>query len=116
MRYFIENIITYKSTNKKGREVQEFVGPLNKILVNDENTLDRVKGYIEYQVDLLNHTYRNSSPLVVDDYRSRELIIWTIHVKGNSEKIVARIFIDEVRVVGTTPWAEIIQAKNVEME
>lgn len=116
MKYFIESIITYKSTNKKGREVQEILQPLEKVLLDDEPTLDRVKDYIEYQVDQLNHTYRNSKPLVVDDYRSRGLIIWTIHIEGDREKIVARMFIDEVRVIGTTPWVEVIQSGSVETE
>ena len=47
MRYFIEDIKTYKSVNKKGQALQDFVTPLEQYLVADELSLDALKANID---------------------------------------------------------------------
>lgn len=97
MRYFIESIKTYKSVNKKGRDLQEIVTPLEQYLVTDELSLDALKENIKNHIGLLNQVYPRSRPLVLDDSRCQGIRIWTAQVAGNCDDIAAQIFIKEVR-------------------
>ena len=67
MRYFIEDIKTYKSVNKKGQSLQDFVTPLGQYLVADEPSLDALKANIVNHIEHLNRVYPRSQPLVMDE-------------------------------------------------
>lgn len=96
MRYFIEDVRVYRSVNKKGKELQDFVTPLSKHLVANELSLDALKANIEKHIEQLNRVYPRSKPLVM--YSSRGTwIVWKIYVSGDSNRIVAMIYIREVR-------------------
>lgn len=97
MRYFIEDIKTYKSVNKKGLALQDFVTPLEQYLVADELSLDALKANIENHIVQLNCVYPRSRPLVMDESRGRGYRVWTVCVQGDSDKIAALIYIKEVR-------------------
>lgn len=97
MRYFIENVKTYKSVNKKGQNLQEFVTPLEQYLVADELSLDALKTNIENHLEQLNRIYPRTEPLVLTNSRGRGYRAWTVWVPGNSDKIAAIIYIKEVR-------------------
>lgn len=54
MHYFIDNIKTYASVNKKGRELQIFVQQFDRHLIADECSLDALKCEIEHQIKIIN--------------------------------------------------------------
>ena len=56
MHYFIDNIKTYASVNKKGRELQIFVQQFDRYLIADECSLDALKCDIEHQIKIMNET------------------------------------------------------------
>ncbi len=97
MRYFIEDIKTYKSVNKKGEAFQDFVTPLEQYLVADELSLDALKANIVNHIEQLNRYYSSSRPLVLTVSRGRGYRVWTVWVQGDSDKIAAMIYIKEVR-------------------
>lgn len=97
MRYFIEDVRIYKSINKKGEDFQKFVIPLSQYLVADEHSLDVLKSNIMNHIELLNRTYPRSKPLTLDVSRHLRGQTWKIHVQFDSDKIVAMIYIYEVR-------------------
>lgn len=70
MRYFIEDIKTYKSVNQKWKDLQDFVAPLGQHLVTDELSLDALKANIKNHIEQLNLVYPRSRPLRM--YESRE--------------------------------------------
>lgn len=57
--YFIHYIKTYSSTNKKGRELNEFISKFEDTLIYDELALDTLKQEIENKVTELNLKYPN---------------------------------------------------------
>ena len=54
MRYFIDNIKTYASVNKKGRALQIYVQQFDRHLIADECSLDALKCDIEHQIKVMN--------------------------------------------------------------
>ena len=50
MYFFIDNIKTYASVNKKGRELQLFVRQFDRHLIADKCSLDALKCDIEHQI------------------------------------------------------------------
>lgn len=60
MRYFIDNIKTYASVNKKGRALQIYVQQFDRHLIADECSLDALKCDIEHQIKVMNEKYPRS--------------------------------------------------------
>lgn len=60
MYFFIDNIKTYASVNKKGRELQLFVRQFDRHLIADECSLDALKCDIEHQIKIMNEKYPRS--------------------------------------------------------
>lgn len=97
MRYFIEDVRTYKSVNQKGNDLQDFVVPLIQYLVADELSLDALKANIMNHIEQLNRAYPRSRPLVLYESRGSGYRVWSVHVQGDSDKTAAMIYIKEVR-------------------
>ena len=97
MRYFIETVKTYKSVNRKGKYLQDFITPLEQYLVADELSLDALKADIENRIEQLNRIYSRSRPLVLTVSRNLTERVWRIGVQDDYDKIAALIYIKEVR-------------------
>lgn len=82
--YFIDYIKTYSNTNKKGLELQQFIGQFIQRLVKDDLAMDALKTDIER----LNNAYPRTQPLLLTNYKSVARGQWTVWVKGNCDKMV----------------------------
>ncbi len=57
MMYFIHYLKMYSSTNKKGRELNEFMAKYEDTLIYNELALDALKQEVQNKVDELNRKY-----------------------------------------------------------
>lgn len=55
--YFIDYISSYSNTNKKGRELQQFISRYRQLLVKDQMSMDALKAEIEQEIERLNKAY-----------------------------------------------------------
>ena len=91
MYFFIDNIKTYASVNKKGRELQLFVRQFDRHLIADECSLDALKCDIEHQIKIMNEKYPRSRPVLLEVFNSGKDGQWTILVENDSDSIVCII-------------------------
>lgn len=96
MRYFIDNIKTYASVNKKGRALQIYVQQFDRHLIADECSLDALKCDIEHQIKVMNEKYPRSRPVRLDVFESGKDGQWTILVEHDSDSIVCIISYEKV--------------------
>lgn len=82
MRYFIDNIKTYASVNKKGRALQIYVQQFDRHLIADECSLDALKCDIEHQIKVMNEKYPRSRPVRLEVYENARvdsgLFLWSM--------------------------------------
>jgi hypothetical protein len=97
--YFIDEIKTYSSVNKKGKVIQSFVEPFKQVLLKSDNTLDNFVGQLKTVIKQANEDYPRSQPLTLTEYNNefhggnRQLTVW---VENNSDKIVCTIGLKKV--------------------
>jgi hypothetical protein len=96
MHYFIDNIKTYASVNKKGRELQIFVQQFDRYLIADECSLDALKCDIEHQIKIMNEKYPRSRPVLLNVFDNGKDGQWTILVEHDSDSIVCIISYEKV--------------------
>ena len=96
MRYFIDNIRTYASVNKKGRALQIYVQQFDRHLIADECSLDALKCDIEHQIKVMNEKYPRSRPVRLEVYENAKGGQWTILVEHDSDSIVCIISYEKV--------------------
>ena len=80
MRYFIDNIKTYASVNKKGRALQIYVQQFDRHLIADECSLDALKCDIEHQIRVMNEKYPRSRLVRLEVYENAKggLFLWSM--------------------------------------
>ena len=80
MRYFIDNIKTYASVNKKGRALQIYVQQFDRHLIADECSLDALKCDIEHQTRVMNEKYPRSRLVRLEVYENAKggLFLWSM--------------------------------------
>lgn len=86
--YFIDYISSYSNTNKKGRELQQFISRFKQILVKDDVAMDALKSEIERETERLNNTYPRTKPFVLDFKSTGTSGQCMALVDGNSDKVV----------------------------
>lgn len=91
MHYFIDNIKTYASVNKKGRELQIFVQQFNRYLIADECSLDALKCDIKHKIKIMNEKYPRSRTVRLKVFDNGKDGQWTILVENDSDSIVCII-------------------------
>lgn len=96
MHYFIDNIKTYSSVNKKGRALQIFVQQFDRHLIADECSLDALKSDIEHKIKIMNEKYPRSRPVQLNVFDNGKDGQWTILVKNDSDSIVCIISYEKV--------------------
>lgn len=64
MMRFIHYIKTYSSTNKKGRELNEFISKFKDTLIYDELSFDALKQEVQTKVAELNAKYPKVKELI----------------------------------------------------
>lgn len=96
MHYFIDNIKTYASVNKRGRELQIFVQQFDRHLIADECSLDALKCEIEHQIKVMNEKYPRSRPVLLKVFDNGKAGQWTILVENDSDSIVCIISYEKV--------------------
>lgn len=64
MMRFIHYVKTYSSTNKKGRELNEFISKFRDTLIYDELSLDALKQEVQTKVAELNAKYPKVKELI----------------------------------------------------
>ena len=87
MRYFIDNIKTYASVNKKGRALQIYVQQFDR---------HALKCDIEHQIKAMNEKYPRSRPVRLEVYENAKGGQWTILVEHDSDSIVCIISYEKV--------------------
>lgn len=87
MMYFIHYLKTYAATNKKGRELNEFISQFQDTLVYGELSLDSLKQEIQTKVAELNNKYPKVKKFIfsetdgqwyVKPYESTDSYIFTL--------------------------------------
>ncbi|WP_455601527.1 hypothetical protein [Bacteroides rodentium] len=96
MHYFIDNIKTYASVNKKGRALQIYVQQFDRHLIANECSLDALKCDIEHQIKVMNEKYPRSRPVRLDVHDSGRDGQWTILVEDDSDSIVCIVSYEKV--------------------
>lgn len=96
MHYFIDNIKTYSSVNKKGKELQLFVRQFDRHLIADECSLDALKCDIEHKIKIMNEKYPRSRPVLLNVFDGGKGGQWTILVEHDSDSIVCIISYEKV--------------------
>ena len=86
--YFIDYISTYSNTNKKGKELQQFIIRFKQLLVKDDVGMDALKAEIERETEQLNNAYPRTKPLVLDFKSTGTSGQCMAFVEGNSDKVV----------------------------
>ena len=114
MKYFIETVKIYRNVNKKGEELQAFVTPMELHLIADELSLDAMKSDIRNKIEQLNQAYSRARALTMDESRHLQGMVWSIHVQGDSDKIIAMVCVKKVR--GIYRFSEKLHALIGEME
>lgn len=104
MQYFVDYITSYSSVNKKGLELQEFVGRFFRRLIPDQLSYDAMKAEIEHEIERLNKAYPRSKTLILSEYRGVGFHQLQAHVKDNTDKVVFILSIMEV--FGTYRYCE----------
>lgn len=67
MMFFIHYLKTYSTTNKKGRELNEFMSKFADTLISDELSLDALKQEVQKKVAELNSKYPKVQEFVFSD-------------------------------------------------
>mgnify|MGYP000105614109 CR=1 FL=1 len=96
MYYFIDNIKTYTSVNKKGKALQLYVQQFDHHLIADECSLDALKCDIEHQIKIMNEKYPRSRPVLLNVHDNGKGGQWTILVEHDSDSIVCIISYEKV--------------------
>lgn len=96
MHYFIDNIKTYASVNKKGRELQIFVQQFDRYLIADECSLDALKCDIKHKIKIMNEKYPRSRTVRLKVFDNGKDGQWTILVENDSDSIVCIISYEKV--------------------
>lgn len=96
MYYFIDNIKTYASVNKKGKALQLYVQQFDRHLIADECSLDALKCDIEHQIKIMNEKYPRSRPVLLNVHDNGKSGQWTILVEHDSDSIVCIISYEKV--------------------
>lgn len=96
MQYFVDYIISYSNANKKGHELQEFVGRFSRRLIPDQLSYDAMKAEIEHEIERLNKAYPRSKTLILSEYKGVGFHKLQAHVKDNTDKVVLILFVMEV--------------------
>ena len=88
MRYFIDNIKTYASVNKKGRALQIYVQQFDRHLIADECSLDALKCDIEQFADVVvvDLRHKNVSFHFRQNVSFTHLRIWFVNLLRNYAK------------------------------
>lgn len=84
MRYFIDNIKTYASVNKKGRALQIYVQQFDRHLIADECSLDASElGSVveEVKVSVVDDRNRELHLAICHDYSKDKM---TLHLTGKN--------------------------------
>jgi len=107
MNYFIDNIKTYASVNKKGKALQQYVQQFDRHLIASDCSLDALKCDIEHQIKKENERFPRSRPVRLIEYNCGKAGQWTIQVENDSDSIVCTISYE--KVLGYYAMAEQIE-------
>lgn len=110
--YFIDYIKTYSNTNKKGLDLQNFIGKYVQRIVKDDLSMDALKAEIEREIERLNKSYPRTQPFSLTNYRYMGQGQWTVLVKGNCDKKV--FVLHWLEVLGTYQFCEKNEGKEIE--
>lgn len=97
--YFIYYINTNSKTNKKGRELQQFINGYNQLLIEDDRTLDALKTNIEREIERLNKAYPRSKPIMLDFCSTDTSGQCIAFIDGKIDSVV--IYLTWLMVLGT---------------
>lgn len=101
MQYFIYHVYTPAKANKKGRELQDFVKKLDKLLVADECSLDALMCDIEHQIKIVNKKYPRSSPVILNTHSFEDEWMWSIEDERDSRNSVCTLYYKKVAGIYT---------------
>lgn len=93
MMYFIHYLKTYAATNKKGRELNEFISQFQDTLVYGDLSLDSLKQEVQTKVTELNAKYPGVKELVFNETDSQ----WSVKPKESADSYVFVISFSKVR-------------------
>lgn len=93
MMRFIHYIKTYSSTNKKGRELNEFISKFEDVLIYDELAFDALKQEVQTKVAELNAKYPKVKELVFTARASQ----WSVKPIDSPDNYVFILDISKVR-------------------
>jgi len=91
--YFIHDIQTYTSVNRKGNELQEYILKLGGSLVKNRGVLEGLKDEIRQHIVRLDAKYPRTGPLHLSPHKGS----WHIHVEGRPDMPVCVIPVTKVR-------------------
>lgn len=93
MMRFIHYIKTYSSTNKKGRELNEFISKFEDVLIYDEIAFDALKQEVQTKVAELNTKYPKVKELVFTTKESQ----WSVKPIDTPDSYIFILDVAKVR-------------------
>lgn len=93
MMYFIHYLKTYSATNKKGRELNEFVSQYRDTLIYGDISLDSLKQEVQTKVAELNAKYPKVQEFVFNQTDNQ----WSVKPKDSADSYVFVISFSKVR-------------------
>lgn len=108
--YFIDYININSKTNKKGRELQQYIGQFKQRLVKDDLSMDALKAEIENEIERLNKAYPRSKPIVLDFCSTDTSGQCIAFIDGKMDSVV--IYLTWLMVLGTYQFGEKNEEEN----
>ncbi len=93
MMFFIHYLKRYSSTNKKGRELNEFIAKFEDTLVYNELALDALKQEVQNKVDELNRKYPKVQELIFSGRNEQ----WSVKPDNGTDNYVFILTFSKVR-------------------
>lgn len=97
MMYFIHNVKTYSSLNRKGQEMCEFAKVYERMLIQDKRSLKSLMCEFIDMVDKLNEKYPHSKVLKFREFRTSNGGQWIIKLGDDENSPVSYISFSAVR-------------------